>query len=57
MVTVRVPAIGERVPDFTLPDQYGKSQSLPDLMGPKGLLLVFTVAPTGDRIVAISSSS
>lgn len=36
------PAVGEPVPDFTLPDQYGNAQSLHDLMGPKGLLLVFT---------------
>ncbi len=36
------PAIGERVPDFTLSDQQGDSRSLADLMGPKGLLLVFT---------------
>ena len=36
------PAIGEQVPDFTLPDQYGNSRSLQELMGPKGLLLVFT---------------
>jgi len=36
------PAIGERVPDFTLSDQHGDSRSLAALMGPKGLLLVFT---------------
>ena len=36
------PAIGEHVPDFTLPDQYGTPRSLHDLMGPKGLLLAFT---------------
>ena len=36
------PAIGEHVPDFTLPDQSGKPRSLQELMGPKGLLLVFT---------------
>jgi hypothetical protein len=36
------PAIGEHVPEFTLPDQYGQFRSLPDLMGPQGLLLVFT---------------
>jgi AhpC/TSA family len=35
------PGIGEKVPDFTLPDQSGKAHSLHDLMGPKGLLLVF----------------
>ncbi len=36
------PAIGERVPDFTLPDQNGKSWTLDELKGPDGLLLVFT---------------
>jgi hypothetical protein len=36
------PEIGARVPDFTLPDQNGKSWALKDLMGPEGLLLVFT---------------
>jgi hypothetical protein len=35
------PKIGDKVPDFSLPDQNGKSRSLHDLMGPKGLLLVF----------------
>ena len=36
------PAIGEPVPDFTLPDQAGKSRALHELMGPNGLLLVFS---------------
>ena len=36
------PEIGSKVPDFTLPDQNGKQWSLPNLMGPKGMLLVFT---------------
>jgi len=36
------PAIGEKVPDFSLPDQYGKRWALPELMGPNGLLLVFS---------------
>ena len=36
------PAIGEKVPDFTLSDQSGQTRSLYDLMGPKGLLLVFS---------------
>jgi len=36
------PAIGAKVPDFELPDQNGKRWSLHDLMGAKGLLLVFT---------------
>jgi len=36
------PEIGERVPDFSLTDQNGKSWALDDLMGPSGLLLVFS---------------
>jgi hypothetical protein len=36
------PRIGEKVPGFMLPDQNGKEHSLHDLMGPQGLLLVFT---------------
>ena len=36
------PAIGERVPDIELADQNGKDWGLKDLMGPNGLLLVFT---------------
>lgn len=35
------PKIGSKVPDFSLPDQNGKQLSLHELMGPKGLLLVF----------------
>jgi len=34
--------IGEKVPDFALVDQHGKSRTLGDLMGPSGLLLVFS---------------
>jgi hypothetical protein len=36
------PAIGERVTDFELVDQNGKNWGLKDLMGPNGLMLVFT---------------
>jgi hypothetical protein len=35
------PDPGERIPEFTLPDQYGAIRSLRDLTGPNGLLLVF----------------
>jgi hypothetical protein len=35
-------AIGSKVPDFELPDQNSKQWRLHDLMGPKGMLLVFT---------------
>jgi hypothetical protein len=36
------PEIGEKVPDFSLADQYGKPRALGDLMGRDGLLLVFS---------------
>ena len=36
------PQIGERVPEFALPDQHGKVRALQDLAGPDGLLLVFS---------------
>jgi hypothetical protein len=36
------PAIGEKVPQFELRDQYGKNRRLDDLTGPHGLLLVFS---------------
>jgi peroxiredoxin len=36
------PAIGEKVPDFTLPDQAGRLWSLKELMGQNGLMLIFS---------------
>lgn len=35
------PRVGQRVPDFTLPDQHGKSRTLQSVMGPKGAMIVF----------------
>jgi len=35
------PQVGERVPDFSLKDQSGKTWTLPSIMGPKGAMLVF----------------
>jgi hypothetical protein len=35
------PRVGEKVPDFSLADQNGREHSLHQLMGSKGLLLVF----------------
>ena len=35
------PQVGEQVPDFSLKDQNGKTQSLDSIMGPKGAILVF----------------
>lgn len=36
------PEIGQQVPDFALPDRNGRIWPLRELMGPNGLLLVFT---------------
>lgn len=36
------PEIGEKVPDFALADQHGRTRTLNELMGPNGLLLVFS---------------
>jgi peroxiredoxin len=35
------PQVGERVPEFTLRDQTGTSQSLQSIMGRRGAMLVF----------------
>jgi len=35
------PKVGERVPDFSLPDQTGVTRSLNSVLGPKGAVLVF----------------
>jgi hypothetical protein len=35
------PKTGETAPDFRLQDQNGVQRTLPSLMGPKGLMLVF----------------
>ena len=35
------PQVGERVPDFSLKDQHGKTWTLPLIMGLKGAMLVF----------------
>ena len=35
------PQVGERVPDFNLKDQNGKSWTLQSIMGRKGAMLVF----------------
>ena len=35
------PQVGERVPDFSLNDQNGKTWTLQSIMGPKGAMLVF----------------
>jgi hypothetical protein len=35
------PQVGGRVPDFSLPDQNGKTQTVQSIMGPKGAMVVF----------------
>jgi hypothetical protein len=35
------PQVGERVPDFTLVDQKGRTRNLESIMGPRGAMLVF----------------
>jgi len=35
------PQVGQRVPDFSLKDQNGKTRDLQSIMGPKGAMLVF----------------
>ena len=36
------PQVGETVPDFSLVDQVGETRTLQSLMGPNGLMLVFS---------------
>jgi hypothetical protein len=35
------PQVGQRVPDFSLPDQTGKIRNLQSIMGPRGAMIVF----------------
>jgi hypothetical protein len=35
------PQVGERVPDFNLPDQNGEIWTRESIMGPRGAMLVF----------------
>ncbi len=35
------PQVGDRVPDFNLPDQDGRARTLQSIMGPRGAMLVF----------------
>jgi hypothetical protein len=35
------PQVGDRVPDFNLPDQSGRTRTLQSIMGPRGAMLVF----------------
>ena len=35
------PQVGDVVPDFSAPDQFGRSQTLASIMGARGAMLVF----------------
>lgn len=35
------PQVGERVPDFSLPDQTGRVRNLQSIMGARGAMIVF----------------
>ena len=35
------PQVGEQVPEFSLPDQYGQMRTLESILGPKGAMLLF----------------
>ncbi len=35
------PQVGEKVPDFALPDQHGTVQTLDSIMGERGAMLLF----------------
>lgn len=35
------PQVGEKVPDFALPDQHGRARTLDSIMGERGAMLVF----------------
>ena len=51
------PAIGSRIPAFEAVDQTGKRQTFETLKGPKGVALLLSARPTGDRSARLSSSS
>jgi hypothetical protein len=40
-LSAQAPRIGEKAPDFTLPDQDGKQVALADLLSPNGAVLIF----------------
>ncbi len=35
------PQVGDQVPDFQLPDQFGQMHNLESIMGPNGAMLLF----------------
>ena len=40
-LSAQAPRIGEKAPDFSLPDQNGKQVTLADLLSPNGAVLIF----------------
>jgi AhpC/TSA family len=40
-MSAQAPRVGEKAPEFTLPDQNGKSIALADLLSPNGAVLIF----------------
>ena len=40
-LSAQAPRVGEKAPDFSLPDQNGKQVSLGDLLSPNGAVLIF----------------
>jgi len=40
-LSAQAPRVGEKAPEFSLPDQNGKQTSLADLLSPNGAVLIF----------------
>jgi len=40
-ISAQAPRVGEKAPEFSLPDQNGKSVALVDLLSPNGAVLIF----------------
>lgn len=40
-LSAQAPRVGEKAPEFSLPDQNGKPVALADLLSPKGAVLIF----------------
>jgi len=40
-LSAQAPRVGEKAPDFSLPDQNGKTVELRDLLSPNGAVLIF----------------